>query len=65
MKKTVLLLCVLFGMALLLAGCQTAKGTTEGAAQNTFSTDEGLTEDTSTLWYSIKKADEWIRENLW
>lgn len=65
MKRTVLLLCALFGIALLLAGCQTAKGTTEGAAHATSDTFEGLTEDTSSLWYSIKKADEWIRENLW
>ncbi|HTY45181.1 MAG TPA: hypothetical protein VMD52_04225 [Patescibacteria group bacterium] len=65
MKKIVLLLCALSGIALLLAGCQTAKGTAEGAANTTSATVEGLSEDTSSFWYSIKKADEWIRENLW
>jgi hypothetical protein len=59
-------------LTLLTAGCETAKGTAEGLgyeAQGTVlavsSTAQGVGRDTANTWGFIKKADDWIRKNLW
>ena len=45
----VLLLCVI-----VVSGCETITGAVKGAA-------EGIPKD----WAALKKADAWMRENLW
>ena len=64
MKKglAVLILCV---FAFMLAGCQTAKGFTTGAATTIKGTAEGAASDTVGLWGALMKFDQWIRDNMW
>ena len=53
LKKTFSLF-VLAAVLALFSGCGTIKGIGKGAA-------EGAKED----WTALKKADKWMRENLW
>ena len=54
MFKKGILLFVLFAFIVVIAGCETMKGTAKGAA-------EGAKKD----WQAAIKADEWIKKNLW
>lgn len=47
---TTMLFAVLVVAALLVSGCETAKG---------------FAKDSSNLWNYLKKADDWVTENLW
>ena len=49
---------VLFLFLLLMAGCETVKGTVQGAAQGAA---QGVKKD----WQTALKTDQWIRDNLW
>ena len=48
--RSALAICVVCLLLIVLSGCETVKG----AAQ-------GLSKD----WQTAKKADNWLRENLW
>ncbi len=51
MKRNLALLILgLFGIMFFLYGCETAKGAAEGAKKD---------------WQNAKKADDWMRKNLW
>lgn len=52
--RSALIICVLYLLLMVLNGCCTVKGAVQGGV-------EGFSED----WETAKKADEWIRENLW
>jgi len=54
MSKKGAALFILFVFLILMAGCETLKGTFQGAA-------EGAKKD----WQTACKADQWIRDNLW
>lgn len=47
--------------ALLLSGCETAKGFASGVG----STAEGVGKDSYNFWNFLKKTDSWMSENLW
>jgi hypothetical protein len=49
---------ILFTLLVLIEGCQTVKGTVEGAVK-------GCAEGAKKDWESVKKADERMREVLW
>ena len=49
----VLLLCVI-----VVSGCETITGAVKGAAEGAA---EGIPKD----WAALKKADDWIKKNLW
>ncbi len=48
---------VFLGM-IFIAGCETTKGVATGVA-------EGVSKDTKTACSWVKKADNWIKDNLW
>jgi predicted small secreted protein len=56
--KKIALLSVLFSFAILSGGCETTKGVVTGVA-------EGVPKDAKNTWQGIKKADTWMKENLW
>ena len=68
-KKVSLLAAILFVSAVFLAGCNTLKGTATGTATGigvaVGATAEGAAEDVKGACNGIKKADNWIRKNLW
>jgi len=47
-----------FAFMVLLGGCETAKGVAGGFAV-------GVYKDSTNTWDALKKADRWMRENLW
>ncbi|MEK6727864.1 MAG: hypothetical protein AABY28_04240 [Candidatus Omnitrophota bacterium] len=60
-KKALGLAAILFVGAIFLAGCNTLKGVATGVG----ATAEGAAEDVKGAYNGIKKADDWIRKNLW
>ena len=52
--RSALTICVLYLLSMVLSGCHTVKGAVEGGV-------EGFSKD----WETAKRADRWIRENLW
>lgn len=57
LKKSIILF-ALSVFVILIAGCQTIKGTAQGAAQGAA---EGIKKD----WQTAVEADAWIKKNLW
>ena len=60
-KKSIFLLCGLFLFAVLASGCGTAPGLVRGTQE----VGKGVTDDAKNGWAAAKKADNWMRENLW
>lgn len=58
MTKKYAMLLVLFVFLVLIAGCETVKGTVKGLAA-------GATEGAKKDWQTLQKTDAWMRENLW
>ncbi len=56
--KKIVLLSVLLSFIVLVGGCETTKGIVTGVA-------EGMPKDVKNTWEGIKKADTWMRKNLW
>jgi len=54
LKKTRVAVCAVVLLGFLLCGCETTKGIAEG-----------VTKDSQNTWASLKKADDWMRKNLW
>lgn len=44
--------------AVLVNGCQTAKGIAYGAV-------DGINKDSRNVWKFMQDADSWMKENLW
>ena len=53
-KKDIFVFVFLSTMLLLLTGCATAKGLTEG-----------LSKDAKDTWSFLTRADSWMKKNLW
>ena len=56
---------MIFGIIILVSGCETAKGLTKGVAYTIADTGRGVAKDSCNFWQGIIKAEEWIKENLW
>ncbi len=54
MIKKGIFISLLLVFIIMLSGCETVKGTVQGAAQ-------GFQKD----WQAAKKVDDWMRQNLW
>lgn len=55
------LLLMIFGLTLLLSGCQTAAGIGVGIG----AAAQGVAKDTASAWDGLKGLDGWIRKNMW
>lgn len=64
-NKKMFLLGILFLCILSTAGCQTAKGASQGIGVTVAGTAKGAAEDSKNIWQAILRADDWIKENLW
>lgn len=60
-KKSIFFLIAMPVLVILLCGCQTAKGAAVGAGAAAASLADGIKKD----WEAAKKADAWMRDNLW
>jgi hypothetical protein len=60
-KKSIFFLMVMPALVILLFGCETAKGAAVGVGATVVSVADGIKKD----WEAAKKADAWMRENLW
>ncbi len=58
MVKKSLLFFLLGVFVIICSGCSTVTKSTKGAAEGAV---QGAKED----WAAVKKADDWIRKNLW
>ena len=56
--KAPLIILGLYIILISLSGCETIKGAVKGAATGG---SEGFSKD----WNSVKRMDDWFRENLW
>jgi len=61
MAKPILLAVVCLVGSILISGCETTKGVAVGVG----ATAVGVGKDAKTAWDGIKKADEWVKKNLW
>ena len=52
---------LIFIFLLSFAGCATVKGAFEGATEDAQVVGKGA----SYAWATFKKADDWVKENLW
>ncbi|MDE1921403.1 MAG: hypothetical protein KGJ09_07855 [Candidatus Omnitrophica bacterium] len=52
---------ILFMSLLVLTGCETVKGASNGFGQDM----QNLSNPDKNGWNAIENADAWIRENLW
>lgn len=57
-KCAALVSIVIFLGVLLLSGCETTKGVANGIG-------EGVSKDSKAVCGWVKKADTWIKDNLW
>ena len=60
-KRFLSLAALVLASAFLLCGCETAKGVAVGTAV----VGMGVAKDTQNFWQGAKKADDWLRKNLW
>ena len=65
MKKGHILIVVLLVSVVFLCGCSTAKGVATGVGTTVVATTEGAAKDIKGACNGIKKADNWIKKNLW
>lgn len=61
MLRLVFLSFFLIANLLLTAGCETAKGVAVGIG----ATGMGIGKDAVNAWNAGKKADQWIKDNMW
>lgn len=50
-----------FLAVIFVSGCETAKGAAKGVGAVAVGTAEGAKKD----WQAVKKADGWMRKNMW
>lgn len=61
LRKVCFLFCAVSFCAVLLLGCETTKGVAVGIG----ATAQGAAKDTVSLWQTLVKCDNWLREKLW
>ncbi len=59
------LLAVFVCAVLLLSGCETTKECSSGMGSASGASFEDAGQDNGGLWSLVKKADDWIKVNLW
>jgi predicted small secreted protein len=67
-RKVLSSLCLasfLFTGVILISGCETAKGAAEGITYTAKETGRGAVKDVAVVGVALKKADDWMKENLW
>ncbi|HOD12094.1 MAG TPA: hypothetical protein PLO93_00015 [Candidatus Omnitrophota bacterium] len=61
MVKPILFIAFCLIGSILLSGCETTKGVAVGVG----ATAVGVGKDAKTAWDGVKKADAWVKKNLW
>ena len=51
--------------AVVIAGCETAKGAAKGAATGAKADWQTTQQGAADCWEGIKSADQWVKDNLW
>ena len=55
----------IFLVFVVLTGCETIKGTTVGAATGLSQDIQNTADPDKNGWNELRKADVWMRQNLW
>lgn len=64
-KSTAIAVIFLFCAAVSMAGCATAKGLSEGIAEDTYAGAKGAAAGGYGFWQGVLAADRWMKDNLW